>query len=349
MAPFNDADPRDRESNLREREASAIKLLGLLKAGMPDGVREENWSLIVQQIIAVQSCSAASMDRAMELVNTWIGDPSRTELEAMTALITMMRWQQMTPVKRDTPEFQRFERIVAMELALFEKAALEVRARLLWNIEQAEKIVSKPKSQMSEKLVDDARLLELVESLRHSESENSAIGAQALMVISNRVRDDPAAFPVFDNTVREMLTGDNVDVMGRLSALEMLTSRAKKTGALPEWSGDAEIARQLTKMRAESVPRGVDGQPTGKEPGFVNGQAVALIRSRVATAPEASREAYGQLLTDIAADSATDQVWRLESVRLAITAGAISSGEARERFSNDPIIGAKVRESYPEE
>jgi hypothetical protein len=34
---------------------------------------------------------------------------------------------------------------------------------------------------------------------------------------------------------------------------------------------------------------------------------------------------------------------------LAITAGAISSGEARERFSNDPIIGAKVRESYPEE
>lgn len=49
MAPFNDADPRDRAGNLRKREATAAKLLDLLEAGMPEGCREENWPMIDDQ------------------------------------------------------------------------------------------------------------------------------------------------------------------------------------------------------------------------------------------------------------------------------------------------------------
>lgn len=329
------------------REAAAMKLMDLLKTGMPEGCREENWPMIVQQIIGVQSCTPASMDRAMEMVGKWIGDPSRTEQETMTALIMMMRWQQTGAYQRGTPEFQRFEQIAEMQVEMFEKSSPLVRARLLWNLEQAAKIVSKPKSQMSEKLIDDERLLEMVGSLRRG-AAGPAIGGQALMILSNRLRDQPEGFPVFENAVKEMLAGDQTDVMGRLSALEMLTSRAKGTGSLPEWAGDAEIARQLFKMRAEAVPRGADGQPTGKEPGFINEQAVAVIRNRVARAPEASREAYGQLLNDIAGDSSTGPVWRIEAVRLAVKAGALSADDARHRFVDDPAIGKKVSETFPE-
>jgi hypothetical protein len=347
MPPFSIVDPLDRAGNLGEREAAAAKLLDLLKAGMPEGCRVENWPMMVKKIVEVQSCSAANMDRAMKMVSAWIGNPTRTDQETMTALMVMMRWQQKTPFKRGTPELQRYERIAEMQVAMFDQATPEVRGQLLWNIEQAAKIISEPKSEMPEKLISGARLLELVGSLRREAPADPLIAGQSLMVLSNRLRDDPEAFPIFENTVRELLAGNQVTVMGRTNALEILTSLAKRTGSLPPWAGNEEIARQLSGLQAEADHRGANGQPTGKELGFINGQAIAVIRNRVGITPDAGR-VYGRLLTDIAGEASTDSTWRLEAVRLAVAAGAISADDVRSRFSNDPAIGIKVKEALPE-
>jgi hypothetical protein len=346
MAPFQVADPHDQQANLKDREVAANKLLTLLKSGMPEGSKEDKWLMIVQQIMSVQSCSPASMDGAIKLIETWISDPARTEQETFAALTAMMQWQQSSPFKSATPEYHRFERIADMQIVLFEKASPALRGHLLWNLGQAEKIISEPKSQVPRKLISDQRLLELAGSLRQGAVAGVSVDGQALMVISNRIKDQPDSFPVFESALRQILSGKGADVMGRMSALEMLTARAKKVGNLPEWSSDAEIVRQLAKMRVDAVPRGADRQPTGKEPDFIDSQALGVIRNRVSVVPVNSGKVYGKMLVDIAGSSVNDSFSRLSALDLAVKAGALTVEEISNRFAEDPVLGEEIQKRY---
>jgi hypothetical protein len=348
MAQFSARDPQDRAKYLKDCEAAAAQLLDLLNAGQPAGYRDDNWPGMVSRIVELQACTPASMDRCLAAISKWLDDPARKDTEIEAALSTMMRWEQMKPLKRDTPEYKRFENIAEMQVALFDKATPRIRGQLLRNLEMAAKIVSEPKSQMPRKLIGPERLAGLMGKMRLTAGSDTTIDGQVLMVINNRVKSQPESFRVFEPMAKEILTGGKLDPMGKLSGLNLLAAQAKTSGSLPPWMDDAGIAREIASLQREAATQGAD-QPAVRRSDFVSGQAMMVIRDRLAAEPAIVAKHYGEIMATIAGDKESDQALRIEAVQMAVKSGALAPAEARERFGGDPLIGQQVREAFPEQ
>ena len=253
----------------------------------------------------------------------------------------------MKPLKRDTPEYKRFENIAEMQVALFENASPRMRGQLLRNLEQAAKIVSEPKSQMLRKLISPERVMGLMEKMRQATGSDATTDSQVIMVISNRVKSQPESFPVFENMAKDILTGGKLDPMCKLSGLNLLATQAKTSGGLPPWMDDAGIAREIASLQREAAAQGAD-KPAVRKTDFVSGQAMMVIRDRLAAEPAMVAKHYGDVLMTIAGDKESNQAWRIEAVQMAVKSGSLAPAEARGRFGVDPVIGQQVKEAYPE-
>jgi hypothetical protein len=348
MAPFYAADPQDRAGNQKAKEDAAMKLLSILEKGIPKGCREDNWLGVVGQIIGCQSCSSACMDRTMEMIGKWIGNPQRTEVEATTALREMMNWRQKDAVNPRTPELKRFERIAGLAETMFRKASTRSQGELLFVMESAAKLVNRPKSQMPEKIVDDRRLLALMEAMRKGTADNPKANSRIMMAMRNRVVSAPESFATFEAMAKDILTGAKTDVMGTMQGLEMIAKAASSGSTLPSWMDDAGIARVITALHQKGAKFGKDSLAVQRT-GFVSSGAMEVIRARMQVDPASVAKHYGDVLMFIAGDADADQNSRLDAVRLAVKSGIVSAREAGVKFGSDPLIGESVVKEFPNE
>jgi hypothetical protein len=345
MSPFFIADPHDRLGNHKERENAAKQLLDMLKLGMPEGFKEENWPSIVQQIIEVQSLSTTTKDNTINLIESWIGSPARTERETLAALSTMMDWEQTTPFKRGTPEFQRYERIMDLQVTFFEKASKELRPQILWNLAQAERIVREPKSLTPTKLIEDNRLLGMIDLLLQ---EDQMARGQALRVISSRLKSVTSSYDLYEDRFKMLVSDESVDMTARMNALEVLTGRVSFSGELPEWSTDQKISQKIHQMRAAAEPRGADGNPNGKEPANIDLMALPIIKNRITRDAELSRKVYGNTLIEIAGAPYNDRITKMYAIDLITKSNVLDTTQIKERFADDPLIGDEIQKRFAE-
>lgn len=347
MAPFHAADPPDREANQKAKEEAAIKLLAILERGMPEGCRADNWPDVVGQIIGCQACSPACMDRAMEMIGKWIGDPQRTEQETMTALGQMARWLQMDAVNPGSPELSRFERIAAMQEEMFHKATPATQGMLLIQMEGSGKLVNRAKSQMPEKIVDDKRLLGLMESMHKGAADDPTANSRIMMAMRNRVVSAPQSLTTFDVLAKDILTGGKADAMGTMQGLEMIAKASRSGTPLPSWMDDAGIVRKIASLHQEASKAGKESLAVQRT-GFVSSMAMAVIRDRMMADPASVAKHYIEVLMAVAQDADAGRDFQLEAVRTAVKAGIIGADDARKKFGGDPAIGEDVRKEFPE-
>lgn len=347
MAPFHAADPLDREGNQKAKEEAAMKLLAIIEKGMPQGSREDNWPGVVGQIIGCQACSPACMDRAMEMIGKWIGDPQRTEQETMTALGQMARWLQMDAVNPGSPELKRFERIAAMQEEMFHKISPATQGMLLIQMEGFAKLVNRTKSQMPEKIVDDKRLLGLMETMRKGAADDPNANSRIMMAMRNRVVSAPESLATFDAMAKEILTGGKTDAMGTMQGLEMIAKASRSGTPLPSWMDDAGIVRKIAALHQEASKAGKNSLAVQRT-GFVSSMAMAVIRERMMADPASVAKHYNEVLMAVAKDADAGRDFQLEAVRTAVKAGVMGADDARIKFGSDPAIGEDVKKEFPE-
>ncbi len=347
MAPFNDLDPLNYKKNLKERETASVKLLEILQSGVPDGCSDENWTLVVRQIIGLQEVSADSMDRALKMIESWIADPQRKEQETMTALMTMIRWKDTTPIQKDSPEYGRFERMAGLYDTYINQATPGTCSRLLWCLAQATKNIIYPKSINEEPLVSNEDFLGIVNRYRHKYLDDPSVQGDALQAICNRLRKNPEAFPIFNDDIQGILGIDGVNAADRLAAFEALSNYSKAAGVLPTWINDTEMARQITTMRDQMKSDNVNRKVYERTDYPFYQRVVTIINRRVSAGANPPVNTYNKLLLDMLGDTSVDPSLRLEAVRIAVDSGVVTADEVNHLFSNEPTFGEKLKKLYP--
>jgi hypothetical protein len=347
MAPFNDLDPLDYKKNLKERETASVKLLEILQSGVPDGCSDENWTLVVRQIIGLQEVSADSMDRALKMVESWIADPQRKEHETMTALMTMIRWKDTAPIQKDSPEYKRFERMAGLYDTYINQATQGTGNTLLSSLAQATKNIIYPKSINEEPLVSNEDFLDIVNRYRHKYLANPSVQGDALIAICNRLRKNPEALPIFNDDIQGILGVDGVNATDRLAGFEALSSYSKAAGVLPTWINDTDIARQITTMRDQMKSDNANLKAYERPDYLFYQRVVTIINRRVSAGANPPVNTYNKLLLDMLGDTSVDPSLRLEAVRIAVDSGVITADEVNHLFSNEPTFGEKLKKLYP--
>jgi hypothetical protein len=347
MSPFAARDPQDRAKYLKDCDAAGSRLLDLLEQGRPENVRPERWDQIVRMIVEHLESSDKNMDRCVAMLEAWISGKSRSPEEALVALQAMIRWRQMTPIEPASAGLKRFERIANLQISLLEGASPAMQQRLISNLEGVQIIVKGNKEQVERRIVDSMRLAGLIEQARKAGAFVGESAGEVLNLIECRIADEPESFPIFEETVKKELLNTQTDLMGRLTGYRMVASVAGKTGQMPAWIGDREIASSLANAR-EAAPKLKSSDLGYIDPRFVSLMALDIIKIRMNSAPDAAKGAYEDVLMGLAgAEAGADMKLRMNALDLMVTHGVITSQEAVAIFGNDPAIGDKVAQKYP--
>ncbi len=344
-SPFSIADPVDLATNQKEREAAALKLLTLLDAGKPEGVSEEQWLSIFPQVVRCMSCSTHCMDQAMKTINMWIGNGKHSDNETEKALSYMLEWEGKVYFDPDSKNLNRYREIIAMQEKLYQNAPMPVKLTLLSSMASVTKIIKREKSNMPELIVDDQKILDLMQAFHGNAKGDFQAEINLCVAIGRRLVKSPGSYQTFDGLIQKLAQKPNNDKNIKLEAIKLAARSSKTTQRLPEWLSDAEIVGHLTKCYQESFR--ADKRAPGIEKPDHFAMATWEVASWRATAdPEAAALHYRDLMMQVADNTEIDYTPRLEILKVATKIGIMSPSEVNEKYGNDARIGNYVRKLF---